>query len=334
MAPMGSYRAYRVEMPDGVARGGVRLLEAAELPPGDVTVRVSWSSLNYKDALSARGRPGVTREYPHTPGIDAAGTVLDSNDNRFQAGDPVIVTSYGLGVEIPGGFGELIRVPGDWVLPLPPGLSLRDSMVLGTAGLTAALALIALQHYGIEPAHGPALVTGASGGVGSLAVTLLADRGFEVIASSGSRGAWEWLRELGAAKVIDRNELATPSERPLLRGTYAAMIDSVGDHTLANGIKSLLPGGAAVACGLVQGPELPLNVFPFIIRGAALLGVDSAYLPREQRLRAWHRLAAEWRPRRLESWGREVGLDGLDEAIDEILAGRTVGRVVVKVSEE
>jgi acrylyl-CoA reductase (NADPH) len=327
-----TFRAYRVNVEGGVASSRLAELPESELPPGDVTLRVAWSSLNYKDALSARGRPGVTRHYPHTPGIDAAGVVLRSDDPRFLPGQQVIVTSFDLGMDTPGGFAELIRVPAEWVVPLPEALTARESMILGTAGLTAGLALEALERAGLTPAGGPVLVSGASGGVGSLAVSLLAGRGYEVVASTGTAEAREWLEELGAASVIDRAELSSPSERPLLKQIYAAGIDTVGGHTLVNLLKSLRYGGAAAACGMVQSPELALNVFPFILRGVSLLGVDSAACPMPRRLEVWNRLAGEWRPRGLETVATEVGLEDLGEAVERILAGRTTGRVVVRVT--
>jgi acrylyl-CoA reductase (NADPH) len=332
--PAGTFRAYRVELGGQGAAAAVKVLSEEDLPAGDVAVRVAYSSLNYKDALSARGRPGVTKNYPHTPGIDAAGVVERSGDARFEPGQRVLVTSYDLGMNTPGGFGELIRVPGDWVVPLPAGLSLRESMVLGTAGLTAGLALAALEHHGLAPKAGPVVVTGASGGVGSLAVALLARRGYEVVASSGTAEAREWLSGIGAARVIDRQELGAVSERSLLRAAYAGAIDTVGGHTLVNLLKSLRWGGAAAACGLVQSPRLELTVFPFILRGVALLGVDSAACPMERRSEVWRRLAGEWKPADLEGLAREVGLEELDGAVDEILAGRTIGRVLVRVAGE
>ena len=327
------FRAFRAFKEDGRSWTEIFDLSEADLPGGDVTVAVRYSSLNYKDALSARARPGVTRNYPHTPGIDAAGVVVESSDSRFSPGSEVIVTSYDLGVDLPGGFAERIRVPSEWVVPLPQGLTLRESMILGTAGLTAGLALTALELHGLSPTDGEVVVTGASGGVGSLAVALLAARGYEVVASSGTPAARALLADLGASRVIDRQELAEPSERPLLKSSYAGAIDSVGGHTLVNLLKSLRYRGAVAACGLVQSPELQMNVFPFILRGAALLGIDSANCPMEQRLEVWRRLAGEWKPSLPEELVREIDLGGLDEAIDAILQGGTVGRVLVKVSE-
>lgn len=328
------YRAYRVELRDQQPEASVVQLPSDGLPEGDVTVRVSYSSLNYKDALSARAKPGVTRRYPHTPGIDAAGTVVHSHHPALTPGQRVIVTSFDLGMNTPGGFGELIRVPAEWVVPLPAGLSFRESMILGTAGLTAGLALFSLEHHGLTPSLGPVVVSGASGGVGSVSVALLSERGYEVTASTGTRQSEEWLRELGAAQILGRAELGEASERPLLKPTYAGAIDTLGGHTLVNMLKSLQYGAAAAACGLVQSPELPLNVFPFILRGVSLLGIDSALCPPERRTEVWRRLAGEWKPRALERFATEVELDQLDAAVDEILAGRTVGRVLVRVAGE
>lgn len=330
-----SYRAYRVEKPEeGDAVGSVVELSEESLPDDDVTVRVAYSSLNYKDALSARGRPGVTRNYPHTPGIDAAGTVVASRDGNFEPGSRVIVTSYDLGMDTPGGFGELIRVPAAWVVPLPDGLSLRESMILGTAGLTAGLAVQALKGQGIEPDSGPVVVSGASGGVGSLAVAVLAHLGYEVVASSGKPEAHEWLTGLGASRTIDRAKLGEASGSPMLSAAYAGGIDAVGGDTLANILKSTAYGGAVAACGLVQSPELHVTVFPFILRGVSLLGIDSAKCSMQRRLQVWRNLATDWKPQRLDEIAREVDLTRLDEAIDEILASGVKGRVLVRTSGE
>lgn len=326
-----TFRAFRVEKTGETFSRGVQTLTTATLPEGSLTVRVAYSSLNYKDALSATGNPGVTKTYPHTPGIDAAGTVLESRDGRFGVGDEVIVTSYDLGMNTPGGFGELIRVPAEWVLPLPDGLSVREAMVLGTAGLTAGLALEALLAHGVAPEQGPVVVTGASGGVGSVAVALCAKLGFETLASTGTEAAHGWLRGLGAVDIVPRSELAEASERPLLRARFAGAIDTVGGEPLSNVVKSLNYGAAVAACGLVAGPQLSLSVFPFILRGVSLLGIDSAACPMEVRQRVWRKLAGDWKVD-LSTATLEVTLDELDSVIDEILAGQTQGRVLVRVS--
>ncbi len=326
-----TFRAFRVEKtPDGFS-GHVQHLAEDTLPEGELSVRVAYSSLNYKDALSATGNPGVTKRYPHTPGIDAAGTVTASSDERFNVGDEVIVTSFDLGMNTPGGFGERVRVPAAWALPLPAGLTLREAMALGTAGLTAGLALEALLTRGLTPENGPVAVTGASGGVGSVGVALFAKLGFEVVASTGTEAAHGPLKELGAAEVIGREDLGEPSERPLLKTRFAGGIDTVGGVPLANLIKSLHPLGAVAACGLVAGPELPLTVFPFILRGVSLLGIDSAECPMALRQRVWQKLANEWRVD-LTNVTREITLDELNGVIGEMLNSQTQGRVLVRVS--
>lgn len=310
----------------------MELVEPDVLPDHDVVVRVWASSLNYKDALSASGNRGVTRSYPHTPGIDAAGEVTASRDARFAPGDLVLCTGYDLGMDTPGGFGEYVSVPGDWLVRLPEGLSPEDAMVLGTAGLTAALALRRLASVGAGPGLGPLVVTGASGGVGSLAVWLAARAGYEVVASTGTPAAEGLLARLGAARVAPRPELAERTDRPLLKGELAGAIDTVGGVTLANLLKRTAIGGAVAACGLVGGAELETTVYPFILRGVALLGVDSQHASAAERAAAWEELARAWREdgERLRELVTVVDLGGLEEQVERILSGRTVGRVVVR----
>lgn len=334
MTQTATFRAFRIEKsgekPNETFLRSVQRLSPDTLPDGSLTVQVAYSSLNYKDALSATGNPGVTKSYPHTPGIDAAGTVTASSDRRFNVGDEVIVTSYDLGMNTPGGFGELVRVPADWAVPLPAGLTLREAMALGTAGFTAGLCLDALLNYGLTPQNGPVVVTGASGGVGSVAVALLAHLGFEALASTGTEAAHSWLKELGAAEIIPREALSEASPKPLLGSRFAGAVDTVGGAVLSNVVKSLTYRGAAAACGLVAGPELSLSVFPFILRGVSLLGIDSAACPMDVRRRVWEKLAGAWKVD-LDKVTREVTLDELSGVIDEILAGQTQGRVLVKV---
>ena len=334
MTRPSTFRAFRIEKtgekPDETFRRSVQTLSPDTLPDGTLTVQVAYSSLNYKDALSATGNPGVTKNYPHTPGIDAAGTVLESRDERFNVGDEVIVTSYDLGMNTPGGFGERIRVPAEWAVPLPEGLTLREAMALGTAGFTVGLCLDALLNHGLTPEGGPVVVTGASGGVGSVAVVLLAHIGFETLASTGTEAAHGWLKDLGAAEIVPRQELSEPSPKPLHKPRFAGAVDTVGGEVLSNVVKSLSYRGAAAACGLVAGPELSLTVFPFILRGVSLLGIDSAECPMDVRRRVWEKLANEWKVD-LTPVTREVTLDELSGVIDEILAGQTQGRVLVKV---
>jgi len=303
----------------------------ADLPPGEVLIKVAWSSLNYKDALSATGNPGVTKQFPHTPGIDAAGTVADSSDSHFVPGQQVLVTGYDLGMNTSGGFGQYIRVPAAWVVPLPAGLTLRESMVLGTAGFTAALSVQKLIAQGVTPQQGDILVTGASGGVGSVAVALLAKAGYRVVASSGKQQQAAMLQELGASEVIARADLLQGAERPLLKERWAGAIDVVGGATLATVLKSTRYGGTVTCCGLVGSADLPVNVFPFILRGVSLLGIDSVQCPMAPRLAIWQKLAGEWRLDNLASASHELGLDDLEEALQRMLRGESQGRTVVRL---
>jgi putative YhdH/YhfP family quinone oxidoreductase len=302
----------------------------ADLPAGEVLVRVFWSSLNYKDALSASGNRGVTRKYPHTPGIDAAGVVAESNSAAFRVGDEVIVTSYDLGMNTSGGFAEYIRVPGDWIVPLPAGLNLRESMIFGTAGFTAGMSVDALIRT-ISPEKGEILVTGATGGVGSLAVAILAGIGYRVVAVSGKPEAAEFLFRLGATKVLSRAEACEGSSKPLLKGLWAGAIDTVGGEVLATTVKSMNLQGVVTCCGNVASPELPLNVFPFILRGVSLVGIDSQNCPMQPRQQIWQKLATDWKPVQLADLCREVVLDDLEGEIERILLGGQKGRVLVNL---
>lgn len=332
--PPASYRALRVSLDGGAAHREVTRVPWSTLPDHDVTVRVSHSSLNYKDALSAGGNRGVSRNYPHTPGIDAAGEVVASRDPRFAPGDDVLITGYDLGMDTPGGFAEYVRAPGDWLVRRPATLSARDAMALGTAGFTAALAVDRMLQAGVTPELGPAVVTGASGGVGSLAVALLRDAGFEVVASTGKASAEALLLRLGAARTQPRDELAAPDERPMWKGRYAGGVDTVGGTTLVGLLKSTAVGGAVAACGLVGGPELPLTVFPFILRGVALLGVDSQHATVSTREALWARLAGNERLLGLLQEAelvKVVALEALEPHIAAILEGRVTGRVVVEL---
>jgi acrylyl-CoA reductase (NADPH) len=301
-----------------------------QLPEGEVLIKVSWSSLNYKDALSASGNRGVTKNYPHTPGIDAAGVVEESQSDSFHPGDKVIVTSYDLGMNTSGGFGQYIRVPAAWVVPLPAGLDLRESMVFGTAGFTAGMSVMALTRC-VPPGRGEILVTGATGGVGSLSVALLAGLGYSVTAVSGKTEAEPFLKTLGARKVLSRSEATAGHERPLLKGVWAGVIDTVGGEILATAIKSTDLQGVVTCCGNVASPDLPLTVFPFILRGVTLVGIDSQNCPMEQRSKVWQHLASDWKPAQLNELSREVSLDELEGEIELILGGGQTGRVIVKM---
>lgn len=320
------------ENEDGTFERRIAERRTDELPEGEVLVKVAYSALNYKDALSASGNKGVTRRYPHTPGIDAAGVVAESASSDFKPGDEVLVTSYDLGMNTSGGFGGYIRVPTDWVIKLPAGLALQESMILGTAGLTAAISIHKLRHSEVTPDKGEVLVTGASGGVGSLGVAILARLGYTVIAGTGKAEAHEWLRGLGASGFIGREELVDESGKPLLKPRWAGVLDTVGGEVLATALKTAQPHGAVSCCGNVASPKLPTTVFPFILRGLDLLGVDSQNYPMVQRRKLWQYLADDWKPDRLSDIMTETDLVGLkDRWIDTILAGGVQGRVVVKL---
>ncbi len=290
--------------------------------------------MNYKDALAAIGRRAVAGPLPHVPGIDAAGTVVESRVEHIQPGQPVLVTGYELGAPRWGGWSELIRVPAEWVVPCPAGLTLRDAMILGTAGFTAAQCLLALQRQEITPDRGPVVVTGATGGVGSIAICLLAARGYEVIASSGKRDHWDWLRSLGARDVVSREEVQDDSPRPMLSSRWAAAVDTVGGRTLSTLLRSVAHRGCVAACGLVGGVELSLTVFPFLLRGVRLEGIDSAKCPMSERLKIWDRLAGEWRCNKLETLAHEIALDDVGNGVEQILKGNVRGRILVRVLAE
>ncbi|MEB8802366.1 YhdH/YhfP family quinone oxidoreductase [Bacillus cereus] len=305
--------------------------EVSSLPEGDVFIQVHYSSLNYKDALSATGNKGVTRTYPHTPGIDAAGEVVSSEDNSFKAGDQVIVTGYDLGMNTSGGFGEYIRVPSSWVVPLPEGMSLKESMMYGTAGFTAALSVYKLIGAGIKPNMGDVLVTGATGGVGSVAVSILSKLGFNVVGATGKMEEEDMLLRLGAKKVIHRAELNDESGRPMLKGIYAGVIDTVGGRMLETALKTVKYGGCVTTCGNVAGQELQTTVYPFILRGISLLGIDSVQCPADVRSDVWTLLANEWSNKELRSYTGECTLEELEEKFTLILQGKLKGRTIVKI---
>jgi acrylyl-CoA reductase (NADPH) len=328
---MTAFRAFVVEKSaDGFTRR-VRDCEPGMLGDGDVRVQVDYSSINYKDGLASSENGRVARISPLIPGIDLAGTVVESADGRFTPGDQVIAHGYDLGVAHHGGFSGYARVPGDWVVPMPSGLDPPQAMTIGTAGFTAALSVDALETRGLAPGQGPVLVTGASGGVGSMAVGILARRGYEVVAGTGKRQAADWLRSLGATEVIDRSMLTEPSARPLDGERWAGAVDCVGGATLASVLRSLRYGAAVAACGLTGGGDLPTTVFPFILRGVGLLGIDSVGVAIDRRIAMWRRLAADLRPPQLDMAPAEtVELDGLESALDRILAGGMTGRTLVR----
>lgn len=326
-----AFRAFRVEKNDSGFVRSVIERNVEDLPEGDVLIDVQYSSLNYKDALSATGNPGVTRVFPHTPGIDAAGSVLASTDTRFAEGDAVVVIGFDLGMGTSGGFAERIRVPANWVVKLPEGLTARESMLIGTAGFTAAECVQKLEQAGMTPDSGPILVTGATGGVGSVAVKLLATLGYEVAAVTGKPEQHDWLRSLGASELLTREAAAEGAEKPLLAERWGGVVDTVGGDILFNGVKSLRYGCSLAACGLVAAPQFGASVLPFILRHVNLLGIDSVQLPLPQKTQIWSRLATDWKLD-LSELEETLSLHDLSAAIDRILAGQMVGRGLVDLS--
>lgn len=327
---MSTYKAFEVrEETEKNFVGAIVEKSALELAEESVSIEVHYSSVNYKDALSASGSKAVTREYPHIPGIDAAGKVLASTDSNFAVGDEVIVTGYDLGMNTAGGFGQQVTVPGGWVTKLPAGLSLRDSMVLGTAGLTAGLCVNKLLSNGITPEAGKVLVTGATGGVGIIACALLVKLGFEVVASTGKLAETSKLMALGVSEVISRDAFSEENPRPMLKESYAAAVDVAGGTTLVNVIKSLSYGGSVAACGLVDSPALSATVLPFILRGVNLLGVDSVELPLAQKQRVWNLFANEWALSDIDSLAETIVHAELPAVLAKVLAGGAVGRYVL-----
>ncbi|MBA4289187.1 MAG: oxidoreductase [Pseudomonas sp.] len=305
--------------------------EIGELPAGELLVRVKYSSLNYKDALSASGNRGVTKSFPHTPGIDAAGIVEASSVAEFVVGDEVIITGYDLGMNTAGGFGQYIRIPASWALKRPQGLSLREAMVLGTAGLTAALCVDKLEQSGLTPDAGVVLVTGATGGVGSVAVALLASLGYRVAASTGKAEQEDYLKSLGAEQVVLRADLQAGTDKPMLKEQWAGAVDCVGGDILFNVVKSLRYGASVACCGLTAGVAFKGSVLPFILRGVNLLGVDSVELPLVVKASMWDRLSLQWKVN-LDALVSEVTLEQLPVAIAQVLAGKQVGRVLVNLA--
>jgi len=331
---MTEFLAYRVHENDGRVAGRIEQLSVDELSPGEVVIRAEWSSINYKDALAATGKGKIIRHFPRIAGIDVAGFVESSSDDRFQPGDAVLVTGYDFGVDHDGGYAEYCRVPAEWVVPLPDGLSLREAMILGTAGLTAAICVHRMETNGQTPDQGPIVVTGATGGVGSLAIDMLARLGYEVVALTGKAESHDYLRELGAAEILDRKSLDT-GKRPLEKAQWAGAVDNVGGEILTWLTRTTRPWGNIAAVGLAGGAELNTTVMPFILRGVALLGVTSSGCPTALRRKLWLRLAADINPRRLErALSREVGLEDLPQVFEEMLAGKTSGRTLVKIGTD
>ncbi len=325
------FRAFRADTSGESVSRGVVTMGVDELAADGVLVKVQWSSVNYKDGLASTPTGKVARFSPMVPGVDLAGVLVEPAAG-LPAGAEVIVHGYDLGVNRHGGFAQYARVPEEWIVPLPAGLTTREAMIIGTAGFTAALSVLALERHGVTPASGPVLVTGATGGVGSTAVAMLAGLGYEVVASTGKPSSAAWLTDLGASSVVDRAELSEPGRRPLESTVWAGAVDCVGGVTLANVLKKIHYGGAVAASGLTGGNDLPTTVLPFILRGVCLLGIDSVMTPIARRCEVWGRIATDLKPRGLESIGHDIGLDQLDGVLTGILAGQAEGRSVVDLS--
>ena len=327
---MATFKAIRIDKADKGTTAALTQFDEAELMDGDVTVRVEWSTLNYKDGLALTGKAPVVRRFPMIAGIDFAGTVEQSSHPAWKAGDKVVCTGWGMGETHLGAYAEKARVKGDWLVALPQGLSARDAMAIGTAGFTAMLSVLALEKHGLSPKSGPVVVTGAAGGVGSVATAVLSRLGYHVIASTGRVSEADYLKSLGAAEVIDRNELSAPP-KPLAKERWAGGVDSVGSTTLANLLSMTKYGGAIAACGLAAGMDLPSSVAPFILRGVCLLGIDSVMCPIEPRKAAWQRLASDLDRSKLSEITTEIPLSDVPEWGAKILAGQVRGRIVVKI---
>jgi NADPH2:quinone reductase len=328
---MSSFKVFRISSDEGKISGRVVETTLDQLTPGDVVIRAAYSSVNYKDALAATGAGKIIRQFPRVGGIDVSGVVESSTDARFRAGDEVIVTGYGLGVENDGGYSELVRVPGDWIVPLPEGLTLLEAMALGTAGFTAALAVVRLEQSGVRAGRGPVAVTGSTGGVGSVAIAALSRLGYEVTAITGKDAEHEYLRSLGAVDMLSRHTIEF-SGRPIESSRWAAAVDAAGGDLLSWLVKTTQPWGGVASTGLTGGIELHLTVIPFILRGVSLIGIDSVTCPMNIRLDVWRRLATDMKPPNLPSMTREIPLDGLADAFAVLASGQARGRFVVKVS--
>lgn len=327
---MATFKAVRIDKADKGTSATLTQFDEAELMDGDVTVRVEWSTLNYKDGLALTGKSPVVRRFPMIAGIDFAGTVESSSNPNWKPGDKVIANGWGMGETHLGAYAEKARVKGDWLVRLPDGMTARQAMAIGTAGYTAMLSVLALENHGLKPADGPVIVTGAAGGVGSVAIALLSKLGYHVIASTGRMSEEGYLKGLGAAEIIDRNELSAPA-KPLAKERWVGGVDSVGSTTLANLLAMTKYRGAIAACGLAGGMDLPSSVAPFILRGVSLLGIDSVMCPIELRKQAWARLATDLDAGKLSEMTQEVSLDQVIDAGTKLLAGQVRGRTVVKI---
>lgn len=329
---MDSFKALLIEERDGKVASGFVQMDESQLDAGNVLIKVAYSSINYKDALAATGAGKIIRRFPCVGGIDLSGVVVESTDPRYAPGDAVIATSFDIGVAHHGGYAEYARVPGDWVVPLPAGLSLYESMALGTAGFTAALGVVRMEENGLRPDKGPVIVTGSTGGVGSLAVDMLAHRGYHVVALTGKESEADYLRTLGAAEVMLRQSLDLSKIRPLDRGRWAGAVDNLGGDVLAWIASTMEQGGTIASIGLAASMSLNTTVAPFILRGVSLLGVDSGYIREPYRRGVWQRLATDLRPPHLASMSRKISFDQLPAMFAEYVGGRAKGRVVVEIA--
>ena len=329
---MDFFKALLIEEHDGKVSSGFVQMDESRLDAGNVTIRVAYSSINYKDALAATGAGKIIRRFPCVGGIDLSGTVIESSDSRFKPGDLVIATSFDIGVAHHGGYAEIARVPGDWVVPLPTGLSLYEAMALGTAGFTAALGVVRMEENGLRPEKGPVIVTGATGGVGSLAIDMLARIGYHVVALTGKESEADYLRSLGAAEVLLRQSLDLTRIRPLDRARWAGAVDNLGGDVLAWIASTMEQGGTIASIGLAASMSLNTTVAPFILRGVSLLGIDSGYIREPYRSGVWQRLATDLRPPHLASMSRRLPFDDLPATFGEYIAGRAKGRVVVEIA--
>lgn len=329
---MDSFKALLIEERDGKVVSGFVHMDESQLDAGNVTIRVAYSSVNFKDALAATGSGKVIRRFPCVGGIDLSGTVIASGDARFKAGDQVIATSFNIGVSHHGGYAEIARVPGDWVVPLPGGLSLYEAMALGTAGFTAALAIVRMEENGLRPSKGAVIVTGATGGVGSLAIDMLARKDYHVVALTGKESEVDYLRSLGAAEVLLRQDIDLTTIKPLDRARWAGAVDNLGGDVLAWIASTMAQGGTIASIGLAASMSLNTTVAPFILRGVSLLGIDSGYIGEPYRSGVWQRLATDLRPPHLAAMSRKISFDELPATFGEYVAGRAKGRVVVEIA--
>ncbi|MDG2211821.1 MAG: oxidoreductase [Acidimicrobiales bacterium] len=326
------FNALLVDKIDEEFTAEIKEIQESDLPDGDVLIDVEYSTINYKDGLAVTNSSPIVRSWPMIPGIDLAGTVAESSNPDVSVGDKVLVNGWGIGEETFGGFSQRARIQGEWTVPVPENFATAQTMAIGTAGYTSMLSVLALEDHGVTPDSGPILVTGASGGVGSIAIALLAAQGYEVHASTGRTEETEYLTALGASTIIDRQELSEESKRPLTSTRWAGAIDAVGSHTLANVLAAIKPFGCVAACGLAQGMDLSTSVAPFILRGVALKGIFSVMVPRPQRLKAWNRLASDLDPKLLEQMTTTFGLTDIFALSPEILAGKVRGRIVIDVN--